>query len=145
MLDTRDLEDRRQELEDELETMKSAVTEAEEAFAAADEDTRDDAEIDLESARRDLDEWEADNQDELDALSNLRDEFDHRSWRDGITLIPEDDFEDYARDLAEDLHGSDIRNASWPFDCIDWEQAADALRMDYSSVDYEGVTYLYRD
>lgn len=144
-LDTRDLEDRRQELEDELETLKSAVTEAEEAFAAADEETRDDAEIDLETARHILDEWVGENQDELDALNNLRDEFDRRSWRDGITLIPEDDFEDYARDLAEDLYGNDIRNSSWPFDCIDWEKAADALRMDYSSADYEGVTYLYRE
>jgi vacuolar-type H+-ATPase subunit I/STV1 len=144
-LDTRDLEDRRQELEDELETLKSAVTEAEEALAEADEDDRDDAEIELDQARRDLDEWVADNQDELDALNNLRDEFDRRSWRDGIVLIPDDDFEDYARDLAEDLYGNDIRKSSWPFDCIDWEQAADSLRMDYSSVDYEGVTYLYRE
>lgn len=144
-LDTRYLEDRRQELEDELETMKYAVTEAEEAFAAADDEDRDDAEIDLEQAHRDIDEWVADNQDEFDALNNLRDEFDHRSWRDGVTLIPDDDFEDYARDLAEDLHGDAIRSASWPFDCIDWEQAADALRMDYSSVEYEGTTYLYRN
>lgn len=144
-LDTRDLEDRRQELEDELETLKSAVTEAEEALAEADEDDCDDAEIDLNQAHRDLDEWVADNQDELDALNNLRDEFDHRSWRDGITLIPEDDFEDYARDLAEDIHGDAIRDAQWPFSCIDWGDAADSLRMDYSSVEYEGTTYLYRE
>lgn len=144
-LDTRDLEDRRQELEDELKTLKSAVTEAEEAFAAADEDDRDDAEIELNQASFDLTDWEDNNQDELDALNTLRDEFDHRSWRDGVTLIPDDDFEDYARDLAEDLYGNDIRKASWPFDCIDWEKAADELRMDYSSVEYDGVTYLYRE
>lgn len=143
-LDTRDLEARRQALEDELETLKSAVTDAEEAYAESDEEGRDDAEIELDQAHRDLDDWVADNQDEFDALNNLRDEFDHRSWRDGITLIPEDDFEDYARDLAEDLYGNDIRKSSWPFDCIDWEKAADSLRMDYSSVEYEGVTYLYR-
>lgn len=144
-LDTRDLEDRRQELEDELETLKSAVTEAEEAFAAADDEDRDDAEIDLEFARRALRDWDDENRDEFDALNSLRDEFDHRSWRDGITLIPEDNFEDYARDYAEDLYGNDIRKASWPFNCIDWKQAADALRMDYSSVEYEGTTYLYRE
>lgn len=142
---TRDLEDRRQELEDELDTLSDTLIEAEEALAAADEDTRDDAEIDLEAARQALRDWDDDYQDELDALNNLRDEFDLRSWRDGITLIPEDDFEDYARDLAEDLYGNDLRNSSWPFDCIDWEKAAYALRMDYSSVEYEGVTYLYRE
>ena len=141
-LDTRDLEDRRQELEDELETLKSAVTEAEEVFAEADEETRDDAEIDLEVARQALRDWDDENQDEFNALNNLRDEFDRRSWRDGITLIPEDDFEDYAMDLAEDIHGS---IEGWPFSCIDWDQAADALRMDYSSVEYEGVTYLYSE
>ena len=31
-----------------------------------------------------------------------------------------------------------------PFDCIDWEKAADALRQDYSSIDYQGTTYLFR-
>lgn len=142
MLDTRDLEERRQELEDELDYLNSRLQDAEVALADAEEGDIADAEIDLEQAQKDLDEWVEGYQDELRALNSLRDEFDHRSWRDGITLIPERDFKNYAMDLAEDIHGS---ISGWPFDCIDWDQAADALSVDYSSVEYEGETYLYRE
>ena len=65
-------------------------------------------------------------------------------WEHGVTLIREDKFEDYARDFAEDIHGKEVREASWPFDCIDWEKAANALRMDYTSVEFLGETYLVR-
>lgn len=135
-LDTIDLEKRRQELEDELETLLSAIADAEEYLDEDDEESV----MDLEQAQKDLDEW--DEHEELAALNNLRDEFDHRSWRDGITLIPESKFRDYAMDLAEDIYGS---MRGWPFDCIDWEQAADSLRMDYSSVEYNSEIYLYRE
>jgi hypothetical protein len=33
---------------------------------------------------------------------------------------------------------------SWPASHIDWSAAASALRMDYSQVEYDGVTYWYR-
>lgn len=56
-------------------------------------------------------------------------------------LINDDNFEDYARELAYDIY--DIHD-NWPFDCIDWKQAADELRSDYYSVKYDGETYWYR-
>ena len=65
-------------------------------------------------------------------------------WTYGEMLIRESYFEDYARELAEDIHGHAIRDASWPFDCIDWEAAAEALKQDYAEVDYDGVAYLIR-
>ncbi len=61
-----------------------------------------------------------------------------------VTLIRESYFPDYARELAEETGGSDIRNASWPFNCIDWQKAADELRHDYSTAEFGGVTFLYR-
>lgn len=139
MIDTRDLEKRRSELEDELEVLKDDIEEAKDNLDEDDEESV----MDLEQAQKDLDEWE--DHEELAALNNLRDEFDFRSWRDGIALIPESEFKDYAMDLADDLHGSAVRNASWPFNCIDWEQAARDLAMDYSSVEYDGETYLYME
>jgi len=45
-------------------------------------------------------------------------------------------------DCAEDLVG---RIEGWPFDCVDWDQAARDLAMDYSSVEFEGEDYLYRE
>ena len=32
----------------------------------------------------------------------------------------------------------------WPNTCIDWDQAAGELKMDYSAVDFDGVTYWIR-
>lgn len=59
------------------------------------------------------------------------------------TLIPDGDFEDYARQLAEDV--CDLPDTSeWPLYCIDWAQAARDLAQDYTSVTYEGEDYLIR-
>lgn len=64
-------------------------------------------------------------------------------WFHGETLIRDDYFEEYARDLAEDIGAID-RDAAWPLSYIDWEAAAEALRMDYFSVEFRGVTYWIR-
>lgn len=93
-------------------------------------------------------EWETENPgdaEELKALTDLQDEADgYSDWRHGATLIRDSYFEDYARDLADDLHGRAARDASWPFDYIDWEKAADALKMDYTSVSFGGEDYWVR-
>lgn len=58
------------------------------------------------------------------------------------TLIADDDFEDYARELAEDIGAAP--SVGWPGSYIDWEAAADALRQDYTTVEYDGTTYQIR-
>lgn len=63
-------------------------------------------------------------------------------WHHGETLIRDSYFEDYARDLADDI--CDLRSYSWPFDCIDWSQAAAELRADYTAVEFDSVTYWIR-
>jgi len=60
-----------------------------------------------------------------------------------LTLIRDSYFEEYAQELAEDI-GAINRNMQWPLNCIDWEQAAGELRMNYSDVEFDGVTYWYR-
>jgi predicted lipid-binding transport protein (Tim44 family) len=64
-------------------------------------------------------------------------------WRHGATLIRDSYFKDYAQELADDIGAID-RNAKWPLDCIDWEKAARELQMDYTSVEFSGVTYWVR-
>lgn len=64
-------------------------------------------------------------------------------WEEGATLIHEDYFEDYARQVAEDIGAIDP-NASWPLSHIDWSAAADALKMDYVGVEFDGETYYVR-
>ena len=81
---------------------------------------------------------------ELKTLKELEEEASGcADWKYGETLIRESHFEDYARELAEDigaLEGCD----KWPANCIDWERAARKLQMDYSSVEFDGITYYIR-
>lgn len=141
-LDTRDLYKRQCELQEELEGLENKIEELREDIT---DETPHDAEVwlDIAKAKNELADWKEEYQEELDELNALENEIG-REWMHGETLIPEDAFKDYAMDLADDLHGSAVRDAAWPFSCIDWDQAADYLCMDYSSCEYQGVTYLFR-
>lgn len=129
-IDARDVIARIEELEGE----RAALTE--ELESAPD---------DGKAERISLREWEDDNGAELAALLSLQEQAEgYSDWQHGAQLVRDSYFEDYARELAEDLHGSALRNASWPMSCIDWEKAANELQMDYTSVDFDGVTYWVR-
>ena len=82
---------------------------------------------------------------ELDTLRRLTDEAEGYSedWEYGAMLIRDSYFTEYAQELAEDIGAID-RNAKWPNDCIDWERAARELQYDYTSVEFDGVTYWVR-
>jgi len=89
------------------------------------------------------DEADEDEKHELELLKALEEDAGTSEWGDGVTLINEDHFEDYAREFAEDI-GAISRDTEWPATCIDWEKASNALQMDYSEVDFDGVTYYFR-
>lgn len=76
----------------------------------------------------------------LAALTALKDEFGWCEWRDGITLIPEDEFEDYAREVAEENEDIPQRLISY----IDWSKYAAYLQMDCNVVEFDDETYYYR-
>ena len=78
-------------------------------------------------------------EDEIDALQEVVDECIND------TLVHEDHFREYAEELAVDIGAIDRRQRDhWPYTCIDWEQAADELKQDYSVIDIRGGTYYYR-
>lgn len=83
--------------------------------------------------------------DELKTLKALEDEASPYApdWSHGEALIRESYFTQYAEQLAEDI-GAINKNAEWPLAHIDWEAAAAALKIDYTEVDFDGVTYLIR-
>lgn len=144
-IDTRDLYKRKCELEDLRDAVEAARDELTEAGIPAGtmrSEIPDDLKPLIEALDAAIEAFGDDEQDELTALESVESEMDARTFRDGEMLIPEQDFEDYARELADDLasDGTD----RWPFTCIDWKQAADELKMDYSSVEYEGTTYYFR-
>lgn len=89
------------------------------------------------------DELDEDETDEMAAIRELRDECDDSEWKYGIEFIREDDFEDYARQLAEDIGAID-RELGWPACHIDWEAASDSLKMDYMLTEVGGIEYRFR-
>lgn len=64
-------------------------------------------------------------------------------WSYGETFIRDSYFTEYAQELAEDIGAID-RDAQWPLYCIDWEHAARDLRVDYSSIELDGITFWAR-
>lgn len=75
----------------------------------------------------------------LKVLDELADEVGSQ-WPD-VELIAESDFEDHARECAEQMGNVPDH---WPFTCIDWERAASDLQTDYTSLTFDGDTYYYR-
>jgi hypothetical protein len=127
IIDSRDVIERIKELESER----------------GDLEAMDDEEKPLEER---LKEWdESEEGEELKALKALAEQAEGYAadWKYGETLIRDSYFEDYARELAEDI-GAINKDATWPNDCIDWERAARELQMDYTSVEFDGVTYWIR-
>lgn len=59
-----------------------------------------------------------------------------------LQLIADIAFEDYARELCEEI--GDIPAELPHYIVVDWSRTADNIRMDYTSVEIEGCTYWYR-
>lgn len=81
--------------------------------------------------------------EELDALLELESEIGslEECARNGVYFIDEDYFVEYAKEFAHDIGAIDS-DTTWPATHIDWDAAADELRMDYTEVEFEGNSYL---
>jgi hypothetical protein len=150
IIDSRDVIARIEELEAERQALHDAVDEAAEAIEAFEGDLKSEAFDTLhdahDKARNAMNEWgESDEGKELAALKALADEAEGYApdWRYGEALIRDSYFTEYAQQLADDI-GAINSDASWPNNCIDWERAARELQMDYTQVEFDGVTYWIR-
>ena len=132
VIDSRDVIARIQELEDELQDLEDAADEA------ADDTVRC-AEIMAE-----ISDWKSQNGDELTALRALASEAEDYApdWQHGATLVRESYWPTYAQEIVEDV--GDMPRGIPSYIVIDWEATADNLKVDYTEVDFDGVTYLVR-
>ena len=90
--------------------------------------------------------WKEDWLDEIVEITDierLEDEISSSEFDYGLTLIEEDDFEEYVEELVTDCGYISKDLPSWIE--IDWESTAENVKQDYSEVDFRGTTYLYRD
>jgi hypothetical protein len=139
-LDSRNLNERLEELQTSFNEWKECLTveqiaEIKEKLQIPSGENLTDEELGYE--------WDFSDYEELKNLLDLREQFG-REWFHGVELIREQDFEEYAQNYAERIGAID-RDGGWPACHIDWEAAANSLMMDYSSVDYDGETYYYRE
>lgn len=93
--------------------------------------------------------WPEEERQELASLTAILNELKgyggDEQWRGDwypITLIADSYFTDYTRDLLDDC-GMIPRDIPDYIE-IDWQATARNIRVDYSSIDIDGVTYWYR-
>lgn len=102
-------------------------------------------ELELALSDEDTDEGDrADIQEELDGWYQVKNHVEqyNTEWQYGITLIAWEKFEDYVKELCEDC--GDIPRNLPDYIVIDWSATADNLQQDYTEVDIQGSTYLFR-
>lgn len=130
VIDSRDVVARIEELEAE----RLGIAEA---FEEATDESR-------EELREELEEWDDENGEELAKLRQLAAQGEDYSedWECGSVLVRDSYFKDYARELLEDC--GDIPSELPYYIEIDWEATARNIRMDYSSIEFDGVTYWVR-
>lgn len=139
--DTRDLEERLNELESDFQVWLEQLTDDDKKEIAASWDEP----LDKMDEHHFKDEWLLNTNDgeEYKNIQELKDELGP-PWSDGVYLVHENNFTEYAEQLAEDIGAVNASSNSWPYCHIDWEAAANSLMMDYSTVDFDGETYYYR-
>jgi hypothetical protein len=92
---------------------------------------------------------------ELATLQALADEASQYSedWQYGETLVRDSYWQDYARQTVEECGyfeqshvdgGIKVDWNAWPYRCIDWQQVAEELKADYTTVSFDGVDYWIR-
>jgi hypothetical protein len=136
-LDVRDVVERVKELRDERLELFEAREAAEAEGAEAGFATADVALVD----------WDEENGDELHTLESLLADLEgnggDEQWRGDwypCTLIRDSYFETSMDELLEDIGVLPKDIPSYCKITVDY----DALKMDYSSVEFDGVTYWYR-
>jgi hypothetical protein len=129
VIDSRDVIARIEELESEREALCDAL-------CGSDSETINDTVNAFDESDEGL---------KLIALKALAEECEGYAsdWQYGEPLIRDSYFKEYAMELADDI-GATNGKQEWPLNCIDWDQAARELQMDYTSVDFDGVTYWIR-
>jgi hypothetical protein len=150
LIDTRDLikiiEDFERDRDAHHEEIDERAEELEELEADEDADPDAIAEVrkQLNEAEAALAEWIEDEAEELKTLKDFAEQVEDycTDFLHGETLIRESYFTEYAEELVKDCYGlpSDLPS----FIVIDWEATAENVKQDYTSAEFDGVTYYFR-
>jgi hypothetical protein len=143
LLDVRDIIERFEELESDLQDAMDANEEGHNLETLAEYVTA--ASADCSAAHEHPQKVLADEYRELEKLLEQLEGGGDEEWRGtwyAGNLVKDEYFEDYARELLEDC-GEIPRNLPH-YIAIDWETTARNIRVDYTPVDFDGQTYWAR-
>ena len=119
ILDSREIEEKIEELREQVEQ----------------------ADLDEIDSSEDTEELEMLLAFKADAVSEIGED----EWEWGITFISDNYFVDYTEELAKDLGYINGETEGWPFRHIDWDEAADDLKNDYSELKLGSEIYWGRE
>jgi hypothetical protein len=86
--------------------------------------------------------WENDDQDELDMLNRLSGSGSTVSgWDHGVTLVRESYFRDYAIEYISEVNEAALSAARNAGLVIDWDATARDLKTNFTSIEWDGITY----
>ena len=100
----------------------------------------------IEELENDIESLDDDDKDELEILKALAGEASDCSsdWQYGATLIRESYFTEYCEDFCKDIGDIPSELPWYIANHIDWDGVAREIKMDYSEVDFDGVSYFIR-
>jgi len=145
VFDSRDLIEYKEFLEGELVDLFNSYLEGHNQDAAEGEEAEeisDISEVDFNlEGFKELNGEEIEEYEEIKSFCNELEEY-APDFPHGESIIHENYFEDYARQLVEDCGYISKDFPSWI--AIDWESTAEAVKQDYTGVDFQGSTYYIR-
>ena len=143
-IDTRELQEELDDLENQREEIEEAIEDAKKALALIvldDKEPHDEALKELEEAEDALQKWnDSSDADRRAELIRVKEEFTG-DWS-GETLISANGWVDYVEELVSEI-GDMPRNIP-SYIVIDWDATADNVKEDYSEIEIDGETYYYR-
>ena len=100
----------------------------------------------VEERIEELEEQEQLNEEELEELrdlNELKEECLNYGWENGIQFIRESYFEEYAEELFNECYVSSVPDMVNNY--IDYKKFASDLQMDYSEIEFRGITFFWRE
>lgn len=139
VIDPRDLAKELQDLEGERATLEEEVKQGEEtlAFCTLGGEETELAETSLRAAKVRLQEWDDDNSARLVRIREVLEEIGDEA------MIKESYWVEYCEEMVKDI--GDLPSKIPTYIEIDWEATAENIQQDYSSIEYDGNTYYYRN
>lgn len=144
VIDTRDIQDRIDEINDEIDTLKEEINDLSNEIDDLEEEEEDGNQSLIDEKLDDIDDKKGEIevlQEELKQLLEIKDEVPE--FEDGNTLINADYWVEYCEELCKDC-GYLSSDLPWWIE-IDWEKTAENIAVDYSIVEIQGETFYYRN